>query len=375
MAGTPSRLKQQLAELTAAEKSDSGGVVVSAPADGVVVHPGQPASSTPAKLTVVETTVPAADSVDSVVATPPSAKDQLPELIPPTDVTKTTRLEIEPQIVAKERGGDEDTYQERYLALKGKYDAEVSAVKARLDAIEKNKGFLEGKIEAQAQKVAGLEKENSDLRNALDSANPALMLEGLSDEEKEAYAESAPVMAKLARHVADKSVSKLTEKLAVFERADAERMEREAAEKITRTRMEEQSFMNSVANRVAGSMDEFERINKSVEFDDFLNRAVKGGMTVKEMLMSAHNKRNLNDVVYWFDQFKASKNPAIMPTSLPVVPSKTTGGGDVPSDKPILKMSDRKKLSEDFRKKLISFDEYTAGKKIYDQAEAEGRLK
>jgi hypothetical protein len=347
MAGVPQRLKEQIAELDAAD---------------LTVKTVDPAPT----LTAVETKPVDLAPSAPVIETPPVNNE------PPQTIVEAPKA-IEPKIVSKV--DDEDTWKARYQSLKGKYDAEISTVNNRLDVIERNKGFVDGKLEDALKKISVLEQEKAELLKVKPASGPAIDLNDFSDEEREAYGDSLPVIAKAAQKVIDRSLQGVNTKLSALEQERIDRRKRTDDEAKNAALRSELQFVNDIAKKVSGSREQFDELCRSVDFADFRDSKVMGGSTVAEMLMNAHNARSEESVLYWFDLFKQSKEkPQGTQKSLPVVPGKTTGEGATLTSKPTLSMAEYKKLHTDRLKGLISEKEWADVEKMYDAAEAEGRL-
>jgi hypothetical protein len=355
MAGVPHRLREQIAKLDAEELAakpvDSAPVLVSVETKPVDLAPVAPRSETPP----VE-----------------NKQDQATQIVAQPAIVEQPRA-IEPSIVPKT--DDEETWKARYQSLKGKYDAEISTVNNRLDTIERSKSSDAGKLEDALRKLSASEKENAELRKAKLATGPVIDLDDFTEEEREAYGDSLPVIAKAAQKIVDRGLQGFNTKLSVLEQERID--QRKAIEEDARNSAlrSELQFVNDIAKKVSGSREQFDALCRSPDFADFRDSKVMGGSTVAEMLMNAHNARSEESVLYWFNLFKQSKDkPQGAQKSLPVVPGKTTGEGATLTNKPILNMAEYKKLHTSFIKGLITQKEWADVEKIYDAADAEGRL-
>jgi hypothetical protein len=133
----------------------------------------------------------------------------------------------------------------------------------------------------------------------------------------------------------------------------------------------EQQFMGHVKSRIQG----FDEIVASDEWKDYIaTKAPYSRKTVYDMLAEAHVGRDLDTLAEIFAGFKPAKA-----TLAGMVTPSLSGGGGAPvnlngQSKPILRLSDRKRISEDFVKGKITKDIRDQWDKLFKEAEAEGRI-
>ena len=123
-------------------------------------------------------------------------------------------------------------------------------------------------------------------------------------------------------------------------------------------------------SRVKGIPNFTEKVNHP-DFQVFLGKAIPGtgGMTYAQNLKIAHDAENFEAVEDILSQFKLPDKT----TELPSLPTSKASAVQS-TEKPKLKFSQRKKVSEDFRKGLISKEKMEEFVKAYDLAEKEGRV-
>lgn len=355
MAGVPSALKRQIEEFEAADSDKPVGVVVQRPQDGQVVHSGG----------VVDPVEQPGDESRSEKDTVDSALDNAPE----------PKKGFEPTVASKEPQ-DED-WKQKFLSLQGKFNASNSAtaeLKARLDAIEKNKAFLEERTPALSKENSELKAEIERLKAAVEAKSLGRIADELPDDVRENFAESLDVMESVAQKVAERRLSKVDEALKRLEQADKGRAEEAAVESKRRKIEESQRFYTETANKIAGSAEKFDELIKSIDFVAFMDSPVEGtGRKVNDFLMEAHDKRDSTGIDYWFSQFNKRLQPKTN-AALPVVPGKTSGA-DIPVEKKVYTMADLELLHKQVRTKAISQEEFDKRLKIFDLAEKEGRFK
>lgn len=227
---------------------------------------------------------------------------------------------------------------------------------------------LEPQLRSEKELRSKIEHELQNLREAMPRPEPVPdPSEELTEEEMRIYGESAPAVQKIARKVARGELSSalvdLRKEIADLKAANA-RVETGVATN------EEQRFINEVK----GSVKHFDGVIKSAEWQEYLKQKVPyTKSTIGQALQTAHEARDLDSVVEIFSGFKPSR------AALESMKGPILGSGGTPVDinnraKPMLKWSDRQKISEDFRKGRINREQRDHWDKLFKEAEAENRI-
>jgi len=238
-----------------------------------------------------------------------------------------------------------------------------------LEGVVKN---LEPELRSERETRAKLERELQELREAMPRpASQPNLDEELTTEEMEVYGASAPIIQKIARKIAR---GELEGALKDLRKEIAQLKETTGRVESGVSQSEEERFVDSVKRNVKN----FDKIIVSQEWRDYLEqRAPYTKDTISKMLNVAHSNRDLDSVLEIFNGFKPSK------AALASMTSPSLGGGAAPistngNQKPMLKFSDRKKMSDDKRMGRIKTPEQVAEWNKWDQmfreAEAEGRI-
>jgi hypothetical protein len=181
------------------------------------------------------------------------------------------------------------------------------------------------------------------------------------------YGESAPVIQKIAKKIAKGQIDSAL--------ADVRKQLQELKEANTKVQTDlSQTSEKQFFDYVRSSIKNFDSIVNTKEWDDYLNSRVPYSKnTIKDFLAVAHNSRDFDTIKEIFDGFKPSK-PSLDSLRTPAL---TPGGNPTNTNghaKPILKWSDRKKASDDFRKGRITVEEKNKWDKLFKEAEAENRI-
>lgn len=253
--------------------------------------------------------------------------------------------------------GEFDKAEQRYKSLQGMFTQKSNEndqlrndfVKMQ-EEVEKLKGELSRKV--VAEKISPADLDN---------------LPGLTDEEQRVYAESAPVIAKLSRKEAVAVVQQIIQPLAQ-EIAELKRGQKEVGDRSTNT--EEALFVRAVQGAIPNMADKV----KHPDWGEFLaKKAPFSRATYRDLLQAAHHARDLDAVTEIFGAFA----PATLGTSGAFSAPPNTTAGRMPTRaaaKPTLKLSERKKASDDFRMGRITYAKLQEIQKKFAEAEAEGRI-
>jgi hypothetical protein len=227
---------------------------------------------------------------------------------------------------------------------------------------------LEPQLRSEKELRSKIEQELQNLREAMPRPEPVPdPSEELTEEETRIYGESAPAVQKIARKVAR---GELTSALADLRKEIADLKAANARVETGVATNEEQRFINEVKSNVK----HFDGVIKSAEWQEYLKQKVPyTKSTIGQALQTAHEARDLDSVIEIFSGFKPSR------AALESMKSPILGSGGNPVDissrsKPMLKWSDRQKVSEDFRKGRLTKDQRDHWDKLFKEAEAENRI-
>jgi hypothetical protein len=253
------------------------------------------------------------------------------------------------------------------LTLEQQWKAEAQKNEQRWKSLQGVIDSLEPTLKREKAERERLEKELKEVREALPPPPAIPDPDDLTEEELATYGESQGVITKIARKIAKGETSAAM--------ADIKKELKELREANTRvqtdlTSTSEEQFMSHVKSRIK----HFDDIVASDEWKQYIaTKAPYSRKTVYDMLAQAHVDRDLDTIVEIFGGFKPSKD------ALAAMVTPNLGGGAPPvnlngSRKPMLKLSDRKKVSDDFVKGKITKQVRDEWDKLFKEAEAEGRI-
>jgi molecular chaperone GrpE (heat shock protein) len=256
------------------------------------------------------------------------------------------------------------------LSLEDQWKAEAQKADQRWKTLQGTIERLQPELENERRLRGELEKEMKALRDALP---PPVVVpdpeEEWTEEETKAYADARGVIEKVAKKVAK---GQLNGALAELRKEIAELKESNTRVQTDLSTTSEQQFLTHVRSVIKN----FDRIVESSEWrEKYLPKLIpfSGGRTIYDALVEAHTKRDIETIKEIFDGFKPSKS------ALDLMRSPNLDGSAPPvhlngNQKPTLKWSDRKKISEDFRMGRIKKDEKDKWDKAFKEAEAEQRI-
>jgi hypothetical protein len=195
----------------------------------------------------------------------------------------------------------------------------------------------------------------------------------LDDEQQNDFGDAVPAMEKVSRaqikKLVDPQLDAIVRRLAALETGVATATE-------TSTRVQAQTFVD----RVKAKVKNFDAVVTNPKWNPWLQNRVPG-TTFKyaDALGDAHAKSDLGAIEEIFNAFEAA-NPTAVATDTSAFASVDTanaGSTRAPTagtEKPTLKMSDRRKLSEDILKGRISREDGEKKKAEFTLADKEGRL-
>lgn len=246
--------------------------------------------------------------------------------------------------------------------------AEFQKLEQRYKSLQGVIESLEPTLKSEKTKREQLERELLELRQSIPPPPPVPNPdEDLTEEELVTYGESQAVISKIARKIARGETSAAM--------ADIKKELKELREANTRVQTDlsttsESQFMDHVKSRIK----HFDKIVASEEWKEHIGtKAPYSRKTIYDMLAQAHVDRDLDTIVEIFEGFKPSKE------TLAGMVTPTLSGGAAPvntngQQKPMLKISDRKKVSDDFVKGKINKETRDYWVNLFKEAEAEGRL-
>jgi molecular chaperone GrpE (heat shock protein) len=256
------------------------------------------------------------------------------------------------------------------LSLEQQWKLEAEKAEQRWKTLQGVVERLQPELENEKRLRSELEKEMKALRDALPppvvTPDPE---EEWTEEETKAYADARTVIEKVAKKVAK---GQLNGALAELRKEIAELKESNTRVQTDLSTTSEQQFLTHVRSVIPN----FDKIVESSEWrENYLPKKIpySGGRTIYDALAEAHNKRDIETIKEIFSGFKPNKS------ALDLMRSPTLNGGDPPrslngTSKTILKWSDRKKISDDFKMGRIKKEERDKWDKLFREAEAEGRI-
>lgn len=291
---------------------------------------------------------------------PPGMVEKPPEVViphmdgPPTPITKPTLVPPTP--------APTPTPEEQWKAEALKNEQRWRSLQGVIES-------LEPALKSEKAQRERLEQELQAMREAMPPPVPLPNPEeDLNEEELATYGESQGFVSKVARKIA-RGETKAA--LAAIEKELKDLRESQHRVQSDLSTTSEQQFMGHVKSRIQN----FDEIVASDEWKDYIaTKAPYSRKTVYDMLAEAHVGRDLDTLAEIFAGFKPAKA-----TLAGMVTPSLSGGGSAPiqlngQTKPILKISDRKRVSDDFVKGKITKDVRDYWVNLFKEAEAEGRL-
>lgn len=264
-------------------------------------------------------------------------------------------------------------------------DAEIAEMRARQEAAENKARLLELELaEARSSGSQGLTEPPAAPKGSGEAPAPGAPSDrvlgvdagdtGLSEEETEAYGEAEGVIAKVAK----REIATLLNP--VLARLEARLAQIEGGVRTVETRNavnEEQSFVS----KVKGAVTNFDNLVRHAKWQEFMETRVPlTNIKFKDSLAQAHGKRELDNVVEIFEEFKRRHQ---IDTAAPAAgygsidTSNTGSSAEATPAKPAegkLPFSARRQASEDFMKGRITRSELDVIKEKYRVAEQNGNI-
>lgn len=260
-------------------------------------------------------------------------------------------------------GGQQKDYQEwrKLSGILRTKDAEIAEQKSLVKDLSDQLNVLTDQVK---QLTSTREREQFDLETSL------------TPEENEAYAESLPVVQKVARKVAAEQASKYETKIADLEArlADATKNVESVATAVQR--MSQEDYLNAVRVQVP----DMDNLVSTPDWDNFIQQPVSefSARSISEELKEAVGKRDVALTVRILSRFQTAQadeaptppDHRVVPTGSQAKPESGKGGGR----KSVLKFSEKTKALQDFLAKRITSEKWAEVKAMYQTAEAEGRV-
>jgi len=279
-----------------------------------------------------------------------------------------------PAVKPANEGGDppatssveEPVVVEKPIPLEEQYRITAEKWETKFRSLQGTVESLEPQLRSERDMRTRLENELQALREAM--PKPEVKpdpTEELTEEELATYKDSTTVIQKIAKKIAKgelsaalKDIRKEVDDL----KAATGRVESGVVQN------EEKTFLDSVRRGVKN----FDATIETQEWKDYLGKKLPYSRdTIYDALQSAHDRRDLDTILDIFKDFKPSKS-ALDAMRTPTL----NGGGGSPQNlngnqKPILKWSDRKRMSDDMKFGRIKTKEQKAE---WDRWDAEFRL-
>lgn len=256
--------------------------------------------------------------------------------------------------------------EQRWQTLQGMYNAQ----KAELDQLrEANRQLQEDRAPAPSGPHASpAPSGNTDIMSLLpNDDDPSFKL---TETEVAEYADSFPVIGKLAKKQANELVKSVLSPMV----ATIARLEKQLGEQTQKIdRSTEGTFMSAVRAHV----QDFDTVTAHEGWRPFLaSRVPFSTMTFGKALMTAHEGQQLEHVKEIFGKFRELHNqkPSEIPGTFAAPPASGASPTPQSTTKPTLKWSQRQKASEDFTKGRINHAQLQQIDALYKQAEMDGRV-
>lgn len=249
----------------------------------------------------------------------------------------------------------------------------VSAELERLRAEAAKVSRLAAELERERQDREDMAARLTELEaaaKAVSQAPPPPAVE-FTPEELEQYGESRTFIEKVAKAVISEFSAELdkriNERLGKLE--EGVKNTSQGLQRVT-----DNSFVSQVKSKIPF----FDEAKTHSKWQEFLSSRVPGTpITYADSIATAHKRQDVETIVEVFDSFKlkhmASKSDAA--GAFAGMTSGTGGGNEPPaSTAETFKMSDRAKMSEDYRMGRITYEKLQQRKAAFDKAFAEGKV-
>lgn len=272
-----------------------------------------------------------------------------------------------PPTVAPE--GDDQSWEHRYKTLQGMYRAE----KTKLAVLEDEVAALKDAL--QARKPASGTPAPAPTGDAPITLAAKDVPTQLTDEQRQQYERSMPVIKHLALTVMQEAMQPVLARLAQLERG------------VIDVRTNTQQTVANLADRsfkgqLRQAVPDLDALTASQEFKAFLERPIpySGGQTIRDRLKQAYEGQDAHTIASIVADFRASIGGGKPPVTPAHFAQPAGNGGqppaahEPPTSKPMLAWSKRTEATTRFQKGQMTQAELAKVQQLYDQAAKEGRV-
>lgn len=195
----------------------------------------------------------------------------------------------------------------------------------------------------------------------------------LTADEQSEYEDSEGTISKIARREAAKLINDAMNKMhSLFE----DRVKKVETGVQTATSTAQRASVASFAGQVKEKIANFDTVINHKHWNDFLDSKVPvAGIKYREALANAHHERSMEDMQGLFKTFSDKYiGESDGSSGYGSISTTDTGAPPASKEKTMLKMSERRKASEDFLKGRITAAELDAIKDKFTKADKEGRI-
>jgi hypothetical protein len=297
------------------------------------------------------------------------------------------KIEAEPTVKEPEnqkppvKTDTEETWEQRYRALQGKYNKEIKEPRDALKMQVRNLTLRinEGDSELRRLQDELAQKENVPVQEKVKIPDSIMSL--LSEEERSHMNEegfdnkSMEIFGSLMS-----KVSSMNTPTTQTQSVDLEELKQEVA---INKHNREATFWKELNNKKTGVPD-WEAINESVDFNDWLDEVIPYTKTTKRAALKiAERDLDYEEVIRMFNDFKGTQHPKEEPKKLHInpeehiEPSSTVGHVEPTEDKPkgkIYTLTEVKKFYSDYTRGKYTAEQYAQISADIDKANQEGRI-
>ncbi len=365
MAGLPTMQKIKMEALRAAENNGQPAVVPVKPKGPTAVvsmvpdgeRPRPPGTTAPAPAAIDPNDF-AVDPVPPAIETPPAPSAAVPEpVIPaprPGDDDPTVALP------RPKEGTPEYAYWLKWKALAGMFERTRHENQQLQDSLNS----LGTRFDAVVAKLDAL------AANPPPAPQPAQSLDlTLTEIERDTYKDAIPVVEKLVK--------------AALEQAGVSALKTEVSEikantgSLAKTQIiqDERAFFTALRAAIPNMDDMIAQGVKDGTWPEYMGKRVPySGLTFREALMSAHERRDLEQVKEIISGYQPTPRPTIDELATPSRRADNIDPVATAQRKPVLKWSERVKASSEFTKGRLSRERMDQINQLYTEAEKESRI-
>lgn len=232
----------------------------------------------------------------------------------------------------------------------------------------------EGRASAVADRVKELEARLTELaqsNKATATETPQTVVEQptiqFTEDELKDFGDSKEFISKVARSEINAALQEINLRLKALE-GEVKGVATTAAE----------AGQNTFLAQLRGKVPDLDSIIAHKNWADFLDAVdPMTGLTYEQLLQAAVQNKRLDPAANIYGAFKTKYMGATPASSGAYAGVNPTGAVSTPIEKPVqgkLKVSDRKKASEDYRKGKITWDKLQEVNKAFDEADAKGNV-